>query len=102
MRVAFLGMGRMGRLTAAHILSAGHELTIWNRTPGRAAELLEQGAQEAGSVEEAVSGADAVVLMLFDGDTVDAGARADRCRRTSGNAGHRQHHDRTGRGATPR
>jgi 3-hydroxyisobutyrate dehydrogenase len=72
MRVAFLGMGRMGRLTAAHILSAGHELTIWNRTPGRAAELVEQGAQEAGSVEEAVKGADAVVLMLFDGDTVDA------------------------------
>jgi len=72
MRVAFLGMGRMGRLTAAHILSAGHELTIWNRTPGKAADLVERGAQEAGSVEEAVSRADAVVLMLFDGDTVGA------------------------------
>jgi 3-hydroxyisobutyrate dehydrogenase len=72
MRVAFLGMGRMGRLTAAHILSAGHELTIWNRTPGKAADLVEQGAQEAGSVQEAVNGADAVVLMLFDGDTVGA------------------------------
>src|SRR6201999_3250851 len=72
MRVAFLGMGRMGRLIAAHVLSAGHELTIWNRTPGRAAELVGQGAHEAGTVEEAVSQADAVVLMLFGGETVDA------------------------------
>lgn len=70
MKVAYLGMGRMGRLTAAHILSAGHELTVWNRTPGKAGELLERGAQEAPSVEEAVKDADAVVLMLFDGESV--------------------------------
>ena len=70
MKVAYLGMGRMGRLTAAHIIEAGHELTVWNRTPGRAGELISRGAHEAPSVQEAVADADAVVLMLFDGESV--------------------------------
>ncbi len=70
MKVAFLGMGRMGRLMASHVLDAGHELAVWNRTPGRAKELLARGAVEEGRIEDAVAGADAVVLMLFDGDTV--------------------------------
>src|ERR1700712_1601693 len=69
MRVAFLGMGRMGRLMASHVLSAGHELTIWNRTPGKADELVSRGAREAASVEEAVKQADAVVMMLFGGES---------------------------------
>ena len=71
MKVAFLGMGRMGRLTAAHILSGRHELTVWNRTPGKAGQLLEHGAHEAATVDEAVAGVDAVVLMLFDGTSVE-------------------------------
>ena len=71
MRVAFLGMGRMGRLMASHVLDGGHQLTIWNRTPGKAEELVARGAREAGSVAEAVQKADAIVLMLFDGESVD-------------------------------
>ncbi|AEH09008.1 MULTISPECIES: NAD(P)-dependent oxidoreductase [Protofrankia] len=71
MNVAFLGMGRMGREMARHVIEAGHQLTIWNRTPGRARELVAAGAREAASVRDAVAGADAVVLMLFD----DASAR---------------------------
>ncbi|HEX4016991.1 MAG TPA: NAD(P)-dependent oxidoreductase [Frankiaceae bacterium] len=72
MKIAYLGMGRMGRLTAAHILSAGHELTVWNRTPGKANELIERGAREAPDIEAAVNGADAVVLMLFGPESVEA------------------------------
>ncbi len=70
MKVAFIGMGRMGRLIAAHILSAGHELTVWNRTPGKSGELVSRGAREASSIEDAVTDADAVVLMLFGADSV--------------------------------
>ena len=65
MNVAFLGLGRMGIAMAGHVLTAGHQVVVWNRTPGRAAALLEHGATEAGSVGEAVAGVDAVVLMLF-------------------------------------
>ena len=63
--VAFLGLGRMGVPMAAHVARAGHSLTVWNRTPGRAASLLELGAKEARSVGDAVAGADVVVVMLF-------------------------------------
>lgn len=65
MRVAFLGMGRMGVAMARHVLTAGHDLHVWNRTPGKAAELVAGGAVEAKTVADAVAGADAVVLMLF-------------------------------------
>lgn len=70
MTTAFLGLGRMGVLMAGHVLSAGHDLVVWNRTPGRAGDLLARGAREAGSVAEAVREADRVVLMLFGPDSV--------------------------------
>lgn len=70
MRVAFLGLGRMGVLMAGHVLSAGHDLVVWNRTPGKAGELVGRGAREADSVAEAVGQADVVVLMLFGPDSV--------------------------------
>jgi 3-hydroxyisobutyrate dehydrogenase len=55
----------MGRLMAARVLTGGHELTVWNRTPGRAADLVAAGAREAGSVADAVADADVAVLVLF-------------------------------------
>jgi 3-hydroxyisobutyrate dehydrogenase len=70
MKVSFCGLGRMGQAMARHVLDAGHDLTIWNRTPGRARELLDAGAQEVRSPAEAAAGADAVVLMLFDAKSV--------------------------------
>lgn len=50
---------------ARHIAGAGHSLVTWNRTPGRA-----DGLPEADSPEQAVDGAQAVVLMLFGPDAV--------------------------------
>ena len=38
MRVAFLGLGIMGRPMAANLVKAGHEVTVWNRTPGKEVE----------------------------------------------------------------
>ena len=67
---AFLGLGRMGVLMAGHVLSAGDDLVVWNRTPGRAGGLVERGATEAPTVAEAVAAADRVVLMLFGPDSV--------------------------------
>ena len=68
--VAFLGLGRMGVLMARHVLAAGHELVVWNRTPGRAGALVEAGAREAASPADAVEGADVAVLMLFGPESV--------------------------------
>ncbi|MCA1711730.1 MAG: NAD(P)-dependent oxidoreductase [Actinobacteria bacterium] len=70
MRVAFLGLGRMGVAMSRHVLTAGHELVVWNRTPGKAGDLVEAGATEAKTPAEAAQDADAVVLMLFGPDSV--------------------------------
>jgi 3-hydroxyisobutyrate dehydrogenase len=70
MTTAFLGLGRMGVLMAGHVLSAGHDLVVWNRTAGRAGDLVARGAREVANVADAVSAADRVVLMLFGPDSV--------------------------------
>ncbi len=72
MRVAWLGLGRMGTPMAAHVARAGHDLTVWNRTPGKAAPLLGLGAREAASVADAVRDAEVVVTMLFGPEAVRA------------------------------
>ena len=70
MRVAFCGLGRMGSAMAGHVLAAGHEVSVWNRTPGKSGGLLAGGAHEAGSPAEAAAGAAAVVLVLHGPDSV--------------------------------
>jgi 3-hydroxyisobutyrate dehydrogenase len=70
MRVAFLGLGRMGVAMAAHVARSEHDLTVWNRTAGKAADLIDLGATEERSVAAAVRGAEVVVLMLFGPDAV--------------------------------
>ncbi len=59
-------MGKMGTPMARHILAAGHELAVWNRTEGKTEPLLREGAIAAGTPAEAELGADAVITMLFD------------------------------------
>lgn len=66
LRVAFLGLGRMGVEMAAHVARAGHDLTVWNRSPGKAGPLTALGAREGTDVADAVAGADIVVVMLTD------------------------------------
>lgn len=66
MRIAFLGLGRMGAPIARHLLRAGHTLTVWNRTPERAKALVEAGATLASSPTEAVHEAEVVYSMLTD------------------------------------
>ena len=74
MQVAVLGTGIMGAGMARSLLRAGHEVRVWNRTAERAAPLAEDGARVAGSVAEAVEGADVAMTMLFDADaTVQVG-----------------------------
>ncbi|MGZ4446619.1 MAG: NAD(P)-dependent oxidoreductase [Nocardioides sp.] len=67
--VALLGTGTMGAGMARTIAAAGLLLTVWNRTPERAAPLSDV-ATVAASVGEAVAGADIVVTVLFDLEAV--------------------------------
>jgi 3-hydroxyisobutyrate dehydrogenase-like beta-hydroxyacid dehydrogenase len=69
-KVTFLGTGAMGSALVRAALGAGHRVTVWNRTPGRADALAGDGAQVAASVDEAVDGADVIVACLFDAASV--------------------------------
>ena len=53
-RLGFAGLGTMGSYMAANLARAGYPMTVWNRTPGRAKELVELGAREATSPADAV------------------------------------------------
>ncbi len=66
MRVAFLGLGKMGSAIARHLLKAGHEVTVWNRTRERAEPLAKAGARVAGSPVEAVKEAEVAFTMVMD------------------------------------
>jgi 3-hydroxyisobutyrate dehydrogenase len=68
MRVAVLGAGVMGAGMARSLLRAGHEVAVWNRTPAKAQALAADGAVATSTVSEAVTGADAVVSVLFDAE----------------------------------
>ncbi|MGJ5749233.1 3-hydroxyisobutyrate dehydrogenase-like beta-hydroxyacid dehydrogenase [Streptomyces puniciscabiei] len=70
--VTVLGLGPMGRSLAGAFLRAGLRTTVWNRTPGKDRELIEQGAAGAGSAEEAVAAGDLTVVCVVDYDAVDA------------------------------
>ncbi len=65
MKVGFIGLGRMGTGMAVNLLKAGHTVTVYNRTPGKAQALLDFGARAAAAVAEACGG-DAVITMLAD------------------------------------
>jgi 3-hydroxyisobutyrate dehydrogenase len=67
-RVTLLGTGKMGAAIARRLAAAGHELTLWNRTAARAREV--GAGRVAGSVEEAVGGAEIVLSILYDADAV--------------------------------
>ena len=63
MRVAFLGLGNMGQGMAARLLTAGHTLTVYNRTAARAATLAGSGALVADSPRAAAQSADVILGM---------------------------------------
>jgi 3-hydroxyisobutyrate dehydrogenase len=70
--VAVLGLGRMGRAIAGRLLDGGHRVAVWNRSQGKAGELVSAGAREAGTVGDAVAGADVVITILANDDAVRA------------------------------
>ena len=66
MRVAFLGLGIMGRPMAANLVKAGHEVAVWNRTPKQV-----EGARTAESPADAATGAEVVWMCVSDTNAVE-------------------------------
>jgi len=69
-RVGVAGLGRMGSVLGARLLAVGHEVVVWNRSPGPVATLVAAGARAAGSPAELAAATDVVVDLVFDDEAV--------------------------------
>ena len=65
MKVGFIGLGIMGAAIAPNLVTAGHEVSVWNRSPEKADALVARGAIRAATPAEASRG-EAVFTMLAD------------------------------------
>ena len=64
--VAFLGLGLMGSGMARNLLGAGYPLSVYNRSPQKAAQLAGEGARVCASPRDAAEGADVIISMVAD------------------------------------
>lgn len=64
MKIGFIGTGVMGASMAGHLMDAGHELTVYNRTRQKAEGLLARGARWADTPAECADGMDAVITIV--------------------------------------
>jgi 3-hydroxyisobutyrate dehydrogenase len=70
-RIAFAGMGTMGAAMSANLCKAGFEVSVWNRTQGRASDVVALGATEAATAAEAARGATIALTCVSDTPDVE-------------------------------
>lgn len=70
MKLGFIGLGNMGTGMARNLIKAGHSVTVYNRTRGRAEELQQEGASVADTPADASHG-EVVITMLADDRAVE-------------------------------
>ncbi len=63
-RIGFIGLGIMGRSMAGHVLAAGHELWVYNRSRDKADELIGRGARWCDSPGELAAACDMVITIV--------------------------------------
>ena len=71
MQIGFIGLGNMGVAMARNLLQAGHQMTVYNRTPSRAESLVAAGARLAGTPGDAAQG-ETVITMVADDRALEA------------------------------
>lgn len=82
MKLGFIGLGQMGFGMATSLLTAGHDVTVYNRTPSKADELVKKGAVAAKRISDACAG-DAVITMLANDAAVESVVYGDQRVRAS-------------------
>ncbi len=65
-KIGLIGLGLMGRPMGMNLLKAGHTLTVWNRTPARADELVKAGAALAKTPKEVAAASDVLLTIVSD------------------------------------
>ncbi len=72
MRIGFLGLGTVGEPVANNLRKAGHELTVWNRTPAKADHIVSKGGTLAKTPKACAQDKDLVFTCLSDEKALDA------------------------------
>lgn len=72
MKLAFAGMGIMGSPMSRNLLKAGHEVTLWNRTPDKCEPARAEGAAVAPSLPDLARSADVIIICVSDTPDVEA------------------------------
>ena len=69
-KIGFIGMGLMGVPMAGHLVDAGHEVRVWNRSPGKTDSLVAKGAIEASSPADAAANSEITITIVSDSQDV--------------------------------
>ncbi|EJL39536.1 MULTISPECIES: NAD(P)-binding domain-containing protein [Brevibacillus] len=72
MIVGWIGLGNMGVPMAGNLLAAGYDVSVWNRTPDKAAPLVALGAKQVASLPRLVEECDVLFTMVSDDEAVKA------------------------------
>lgn len=79
-KIAFLGIGMMGLPMATHLVTAGHDVTVWNRNRAKAEAVV--GATIAATPAQAIDGAGVIISIMSDG-AATAAIQADTALRST-------------------
>jgi 3-hydroxyisobutyrate dehydrogenase-like beta-hydroxyacid dehydrogenase len=71
MKIGFIGLGNMGEAIAKRLIDAGHELRVWNRTPDRARQLAQQGAQVASDPKQTIEPGGVLISSLANDQALE-------------------------------
>ena len=72
MKIGIAGTGRMGEAIGLRLISLGHELTVWNRTPEKTKALAAAGAHVVPSAAAVTTAAQVVLTILTDDQAIEA------------------------------
>jgi 3-hydroxyisobutyrate dehydrogenase len=72
LKIGIAGTGRMGSAVAGRLLGLGHEVIVWNRTPGKTKALEAAGAKVAATPAELATRSEAVITFLTDASAIAA------------------------------
>ena len=75
-KVGFVGLGVMGGPMAGHLIKGGHDVTVWNRSPGKTEDLTSQGARAATDLKELAKSCDFIFTCVGRSEDVAEVVRA--------------------------
>jgi 3-hydroxyisobutyrate dehydrogenase len=87
MKVGVVGMGRMGAALATRLLSLGHEVTVWNRTPDKTRPLAAAGATAAATPGGLANRSETIISILSDAQAIAAAYEGPQGMLSAGPAG---------------